>query len=71
MGDREAGEGKSTEKRQPHRVRLPGFITDGEVGLGDLIKRATAAVGVEPCGGCDGRAARLNRLLVFSRNRPR
>ena len=56
--------------RQPYRVRLPGFITDEEVGLGEVIKRATASVGIRPCGGCDRRAAALNRWLVFSGRHP-
>jgi hypothetical protein len=47
-------------------IRLPGFINDGDVGLGDLIKRATHALGVKPCGECERRAARLNRWLIFS-----
>jgi hypothetical protein len=49
-----------------NRVRLPGFITDEDVGLGDLIKRATSSVGIRPCGGCAARAQRLNSWLVFS-----
>jgi hypothetical protein len=55
-----------TDKRQPHRIRLPGFITEKEVGLGDVIKRATAALGIRPCGGCESRAATLNRWFVFT-----
>lgn len=55
---------------QPHRVRLPGFITDEDIGLGDVIKRATSAVGVRPCDDCARRAALLNRWLVFSGRRP-
>lgn len=27
-----------------HDIRLPGFITDEEIGLGDLVKKATYAV---------------------------
>ena len=50
----------------PHRVRLPGFITDDEVGLGDVIKRATSYIGIKPCGGCERRADVLNRWLVFT-----
>lgn len=57
--------------RQPYRVRLPGFITEEEVGLGDVIKRATSSAGLKPCGGCERRAAALNRWLVFSGWRPR
>ena len=51
---------------QPHRVRLPGFVSDREIGLGDVIKRATSAIGIQPCGGCEQRAAWLNRRLVIS-----
>jgi hypothetical protein len=53
-------------ERQPHRIRLPGFITEKEVGLGDVIKRATSAVGISPCAGCERRAAALNRWFVFT-----
>ena len=53
-------------EHQPHRVRLPGFISDKDIGLGDVIKRATSAVGIRPCGGCERRAATLNRWLVFT-----
>jgi hypothetical protein len=49
------------------RVRLPGFIKDEEVGLGDAVKRVTHAFGIKPCRGCQGRAAALNRWIVFSR----
>ena len=33
---------------QPHRVRLPGFLIDEEIGLGDAIKRVTYAMGIKP-----------------------
>ena len=51
----------------PHRVRLPGFITEEEIGLGEAIKRATSYLGIRPCGGCERRAAALNRWMVFNR----
>ena len=35
------GEAERRDDRQPYRVRLPGFVTEDEVGLGDVIKRAT------------------------------
>jgi hypothetical protein len=55
------------QSEQPaHRVRLPGFIADEEIGLGDVIKRVTYAVGVRPCGGCGRRAAALNRWVAFT-----
>lgn len=53
--------------KQPHRVRLPGFIKDEDVGLGDVAKRATSLVGIRPCGGCSDRAKRLNNWMVFSK----
>jgi hypothetical protein len=63
--------GADRGERQPYRVRLPGFISDEAVGLGDVIKRATSTVGIKPCGGCARRAAALNRWLAFSGRRPR
>lgn len=57
------------QKDTRHRVRLPGFISDQEVGLGDVIKRATYAIGLKPCGGCERRAATLNRWVRFSGRR--
>jgi hypothetical protein len=48
------------------RVRLPGFIADEEIGLGDAIKRATFYFGIRPCGGCERRVAALNRWMVFT-----
>jgi hypothetical protein len=61
------GKAEQREGRQPYRVRLPGFVTGEEVGLGDVIKRATYSVGIRPCGGCGRRAAALNRRVVFTR----
>jgi hypothetical protein len=52
--------------QQPHRVRLPGFITGDEFGLGDVIKLATSHLGIQPCGGCERRAIKLNRWLAFT-----
>lgn len=59
-------------REQPsHRVRLPGFVVDEEIGLGDVIKRATSYFGIKPCGGCQQRAAVLNRWMVFTKGRSR
>ena len=52
-----------------HRIRTPGFISDKDIGLGDVIKQATSAVGIKPCGACQRRAAALNRWLMFSGKR--
>jgi hypothetical protein len=58
---------KAKTEPAPHRVRLPGFLVEQEIGLGDVIKRATSAIGIRPCAGCEKRAAALNRWLTFSR----
>jgi hypothetical protein len=60
---------RDSKSRQPRVVRLPGFVTDEPVGLGDLVKRATSAVGVRPCGGCAHRADALNRTIAFTGRR--
>jgi hypothetical protein len=52
---------------RPYRVKLPGFISDEELGLGDAVKRITYTMGIRPCGGCDRRAAAMNRWVAFTR----
>lgn len=53
--------------RRPYRVRLPGFVSDDDIGLGDVITKSTSALGIRPCGGCAQRAAALNRWVVIGR----
>ena len=55
-----------SSEQPAHRLRLPGFISDAEIGLGDVIKRSSSYLGIKPCGGCGGRADALNRWLVFT-----
>ena len=63
-----ASEFEAREERQPYRVRLPGFVKEGEeVGLGDVIKRATSSAGIRPCTGCLQRATALNRWVRITR----
>jgi hypothetical protein len=50
----------------PYRGRLPGFINDKDIGLGDVLKRVTSTFGIRPCAGCERRAAMLNRRFVIS-----
>ena len=50
-----------------HRVRLPIFINEEEVGLGDVVKRVTYAIGITACSGCERRASSLNRWMSFHR----
>jgi hypothetical protein len=49
------------------RVRLPGFLVDEETGLGDVIKKATYAMGLKPCESCEQRATTLNSWMQFTR----
>jgi hypothetical protein len=67
MNKQEENKQAGDSKYQPHRVRLPGFIEDEEIGLGDAIKRVTYAMGINPCGGCEKRATALNRWVTFTR----
>jgi hypothetical protein len=45
------------------RMRLPRFLVNEPVGLGQVVKRITSAAGLTPCGPCERRAARLDRWL--------
>jgi hypothetical protein len=56
-------------EQQPHRMRLPGFVADEEIGLGDAVKRAASYFGATPCGGCEQRRAALNRWMTFGPRR--
>lgn len=67
--NRNDGNNRDDGAREPVRVRLPGFVADDDIGLGDVIKRATASFGIRPCGGCQRRAEILNRRIVFTGNR--
>jgi hypothetical protein len=54
----------------PKRVRLPGFVRDEDVGLGDVLIKVTHAFGVRPCAGCARRAATLNRWMTLAGRTP-
>ena len=55
-------------KKKPRRIRLP-FSLGKEIGLGDLIKVLTSAVGIKPCKGCEQRAEKLNEKFVIGRRK--
>jgi len=67
MRTQEKKEPTGETERRPHRIRLPGFIKEEEIGFGDAIKRVTYAMGIKPCTGCEKRAAMLNRWMHFTR----
>ena len=55
--------------RPRFEIRVPGFVSDEVVGLGDAVKRATATAGIRHCGGCARRAEALNRVVAFRGSR--
>ena len=65
--EKEEDNSRDAGKDETYRVRLPGFISDERIGLGDTVTRITYAAGIKPCGGCGRRAAALNRWMVFTR----
>ncbi len=68
MSEKEPTEDQGPEPQpQPYHVRLPGFLIEEDRGLGDVIKKITYAMGIQPCSGCEKRAAALNRWMRFSR----
>jgi hypothetical protein len=67
MRKRTGGSGDAAQNQSgPHRVRLPGFISEEDIGLGEIVQRVTHTLGIKPCGGCKRRAAALNRWVVFT-----
>jgi hypothetical protein len=59
-------EEKTKSETEPYRARLPRFVSDKEIGLGDAIKHVTYTFEIRSCGGCERRAAALNRWFVFT-----
>lgn len=58
-----------SDRRSP--LRLPVLSGGEDRGLGDVVKRATTALHVRPCGGCERRAQALNRWVVLTPRGPR
>jgi hypothetical protein len=56
-------------ERASRRGRLPGFIDAEDIGLGDVVKRATSYLGIRACGGCEQRRIALNRWVAFTKGR--
>ena len=67
MDEYERTDGAARNRRGArYHVRIPGFISDEDLGLGNAIRRVTDAAGIKSCGGCQRRAAALNRWLAFT-----
>lgn len=66
MSERKPTGTDGPDERQPFEMRLPGFRANEAIGLGDTLKRVSAAAGIRPCGGCARRAAALNKRVIFT-----
>ena len=53
--------------RQPYRMRLPGFVSEEDIGLGDVITQTHIDAGNQALRGIAQRAATLNQWLVFGK----
>jgi peroxiredoxin len=63
-GGVESSGSKDTPEAQ-REVRIPvRGIPDGGVGVGDLVKRMTDAMGIKACRGCERRRRILNRWVI-------
>lgn len=54
----------------PRILSLPGLRPRADVGVGTLLARATSALGVPACAGCQRRAAALDRRWVVRGREP-
>lgn len=57
-------QGQPSQQPQPRQISVP-FLQQ-ETGLGDLIARATKALGATPCTPCEERRRRLNQQVQLS-----
>lgn len=55
---------ESRELQQPANISVP-FLRQ-QVGLGDLIAKATHGLGIAPCTPCEERRRRLNQVLQLN-----
>jgi hypothetical protein len=58
--------GETRDGSTARRVRLPGFVPDEPLGLGDAVKRVTSSLGIRPCAPCQRRAERLNSWMILT-----
>ena len=45
----------------------PVLVTEGSKGLGDTIAKVTSKLGIKPCGACNKRKEKLNRLIPYKK----
>ena len=56
--------GEQEGSRRPLTVPIP-FLRGSNMGLGDLVKKATDALHIPQCGGCQERQDSLNAAVEF------
>lgn len=69
MTDPAGHSGEAAPSASKRRVRLPRFVVDEPVGLGEVVKRVTRAAGIAPCAPCKRRAAKLDQWMRFEPRR--
>ena len=56
---------ENCQLRVPIDAGKPALIQVGSRGLGDTVAKLTSALGIKPCGGCEGRRDLLNKLIPY------
>lgn len=63
--ENERGNGKSQQDGVIHELRVPiKAISQQGIGMGDMVKHLTNAVGVKTCQSCEQRRQKLNRWMI-------
>jgi peroxiredoxin len=63
--DNEGHNGKSPQDGARHEIRLPiKAISQQGIGMGDVVKHLTNAVGFKTCQSCEQRRQKLNRWMI-------
>ena len=58
---------QAPQPTKPFQIALPGV--KHEIGLGELLARASKMVGVRHCAGCSGRAVTLDQIAMVTGRR--
>jgi hypothetical protein len=63
--ENERGNGKSQQDGVNHELRVPiKAISQQGIGMGDMVKHLTNAVGFKTCQSCEQRRQKLNRWMI-------
>jgi peroxiredoxin len=63
--DNDRGKGEKTQKRPIHELHVPiKAISEQGIGVGEVVKRITNAMGFKTCQTCEQRRQKLNRWVI-------